>query len=129
MHGVPWSSCLTGSTSVFGALGLGMDQGVLWGWTVRVACLCPLGANSRMVGGAQPSPDGHELLPLCVTIVRCLVLVQVAPGLLALEGLVGCVNVLGSRHHTPHLCCACAGVCLEDASYRCRLARNGAWWA
>ena len=26
-------------------------------WTMRVACLCPLGASSSMVGGAQPSPD------------------------------------------------------------------------
>ena len=58
VRGASWSLCLTGGTSVFGVLCLGMAQGVWCRWTVWVACLCPLGASSRMVGGAQPSPDG-----------------------------------------------------------------------
>ena len=58
VRGMPWSLCLTGGTSVSGALCLGMDQGAWCRWTVRVACLWPLGAGSRMVGGVQPSADG-----------------------------------------------------------------------
>ena len=58
MPGMPWSLCLTGGTSVSGALCLGMDQGVCCCWTVRVACLWLFGASSRMVGGVQPSADG-----------------------------------------------------------------------
>ena len=58
VRGMPWSSSLTGGTSVSGALSVGMDQGVWCRWTVRVACLCLLGAASRMVAGIQPSPDG-----------------------------------------------------------------------
>ena len=58
MRGMPWSLCLTGGTSVSGALFLGIDQGAWCCWTVRVACLCPLGASSRMVGGVQPPADG-----------------------------------------------------------------------
>ena len=58
VRGMPWSLCLTGGTSVSGALCLGMDQGVWCRWTVRVACLWLFGASSRMVGGVQPSADG-----------------------------------------------------------------------
>ena len=58
MRGMPWSLCLTGGTSVSGALSLGMDQGAWCRWTVRVACLWLFGAGSRMVGGVQPSADG-----------------------------------------------------------------------
>ena len=71
---MPWSSCLTGGTSVSEALCLGRDQEVWCRLTMRVVCLCPLGASSRMVGGAQPSPDGVRsfrfvsllLGPLCL---------------------------------------------------------------
>ena len=58
VRGMPWSLCLSGGTSVSGALCLGMDQGVWCRWTVRVACLWLFGASSRMVGGVQPSADG-----------------------------------------------------------------------
>ena len=55
---VPRSFCLTGGTSVSRALRLGMHQGAWCRWTGRVACLWPLGASRRMVGGVQPSADG-----------------------------------------------------------------------
>ena len=58
VRGMPWSLCLTEGISVSGALCLGMDQGAWCRWTVRVACLWPSGASSRMVGGIQPSADG-----------------------------------------------------------------------
>ena len=58
VRGMPWSLCLTGGTSVSGALCLGMDQGAWCRWTVRVTCLWPFGASSRMVGAVQPSADG-----------------------------------------------------------------------
>ena len=58
VRGMPWSLCLTGGTSVSGALCLGMDQGAWCCWTLRVACLWPFGASSRMVGGVKPSADG-----------------------------------------------------------------------
>ena len=53
-----YALCLTGGTSVSGALCYGMDQGVWCRWTVRVACLWRFGASSRMVGGVGPSADG-----------------------------------------------------------------------
>ena len=49
--------CLTGGTSVSGALCLGMDLGAWCRWTVQVACLWPFGARSRMVGCVGPSAD------------------------------------------------------------------------
>ena len=57
VRGMPWSLCLTGGTSVSGALCLAMDQGVWCCWTVRVACLWLFGASSRMLGGVQLSAD------------------------------------------------------------------------
>ena len=56
--GMPLSLCLTGGTLVSGALCSGMDQVAWCRCTVRVACLWPFGASSRMVGGVQPSADG-----------------------------------------------------------------------
>ena len=44
--------------AVSGALCSGMNQGAWCSWTLRVACLWPLGASSRMVGAVQPSADG-----------------------------------------------------------------------
>ena len=45
VRGMPWSLCLTGGTSVSGALCFGMDQGAWCHWTVRVAYLWLFGAN------------------------------------------------------------------------------------
>ena len=58
VRGMPWLLCLTGGTSVSGALCLGMDQGVWCRLTVRVACFWLFGASSRMLGGVQLSADG-----------------------------------------------------------------------
>ena len=58
VRGMPWSLCLTGGTSVSGALCLGMDQGAWCRWTVLVACLWLFGASLRMVGGVQPLVEG-----------------------------------------------------------------------
>ena len=107
VRGMPWSLCLTGGTSVSGALCLGMNQGVWCRWTVGVACLWPLGASSRMVGG---------VLLLCAAVVRGLMLVQAGSGVLVLEGLVSHVDILGTRHRASSLCSTCAEVCLEDAA-------------
>ena len=53
VRGVPWSSFMTGATSVSGALCFGMDKGVWCCWTVQVACLCRWGVSGRMVGGCR----------------------------------------------------------------------------
>ena len=116
VRGMPWSLCLTGGTSVFGALCFGTDQGVWCRWTVRVACLWMSGANSRMVGGVPPPSDGDGLLLLRAAVVGGLVLVRSGWGVLALEGLVRCVDIIGTWHHVPCLRSACAEVCLEDAA-------------
>ena len=101
VRGMPWSLCLTGGTSVSGALCLGMDQGVWCRWTVRVACLWLFGATSRMVG---------------VAVNWRLVLARAGSGVLAPESLVRRVDVLGPRHVAPCLGSACAEVRLEDAA-------------
>ena len=116
VRSVPWSSCLTGGAPVSGGLCLEMDQGVWCRWTVRVACLCPLGASSRMVGGAQPSPNGTGPPALC----------HRPWGFRARSGVAGGVGV--GKPRAPRRCPWVpasyalllwrAEVCLEDASPR-----------
>ena len=116
VRGMPCSSCLTVGKSVSGALCVAMDQGVWCCWTVWVACLCPFGASSRMVGGVQPSPDRGGLLPLLVSIVVGLVLLRAESGVLVLEGFVRRVYILGSWNCAYYFRGACAEICLEDAA-------------
>ena len=66
VRGMPWSLCLTGGTSVSGALCLGMDQGAWCRWTVRVACLWPFAASSRMLFGVcNCSSDSYQFIHQC----------------------------------------------------------------
>ena len=116
VRGMPWSLCLTGGTSVSGALCLGMDQGAWCRWTVRVACLWPFGASSRMVGGVQPSADGVGSFCFVPPSLGVSCSLGQGPGVLALEACVRRVEVLGPRHVAPCLRSTCAEVRLEDVA-------------
>ena len=116
VRGMPWSLCLTGGTSVSGALCLGMDQGKWCRWTVRVACLWLFGASSRMVGVVQPSADGVGSSCVVLPSFWGLVLARAGLGMLAPESLVRRVDVLGPRRFAPCLRSACAEVRLEDVA-------------
>ena len=114
VRGMPWSFCLTGGTSLSGALCLGTDEGAWCRWTVPVACLWPFGASSRMVGGVQPSADG--LGSSCFVLPTLGVSCSLGRGR-------GCwrwkalyaVSMSLGRQFAPCLCSACAEVCLEHA--------------
>ena len=112
---MPWSSCLTGGTSVSGALCFGMDQGVWCRWTVRVvsSSLWALAAGWWVVCSLRWSGWAP---PASCQVVGGLVLGWAVPGVLVLEGLVSLVNILGSWHRAPCFRGACAEVCLEDAA-------------
>ena len=68
------------------------------------------------MGGVQPSADGMGSSCVMLAFSGGLVLAPAGPGVLALEGLVRRVDVLGPRNVAPCLRSACAEVRLEDAA-------------
>ena len=111
-----WSLCLTGGTSVSGALCSGMDRAAWCRCTVRVACLLLLSASSRMVGGVQSLADrvGYSCFVPPLLGVSC----SLGRGLRCWcwKVLYAVSMSLGPGMVRPAFVAHAAEVCLEDAA-------------
>ena len=128
--GMPWSLCVTGGTSVSGALCLGMDQGVWCRWTVRVPCLCPLGASSRMVGSVQLSADGSGSSCVVLASLRVSCSLGRGRGCWRWKALYAVSMSLGPGMSRPAFVAHARRYAWKTRrAGHCGSERNGAWWA